>query len=233
MSESSDSLHVFYRYTVPGVAITTWIFFTLPSAFVLRISESSGGAALFVSFLLGSSLVIGWLSYYSLYPLWRGIISSRPLKALNLYPKSTMIAELSDLIEKGKLKLNSQYVWSYFLWNHCSDSIRDRIKGLADFAHSLYLVSLAFVAMPLILVLTTVAWGQYSMFAWTVSALVSGTSTPTLETALLLLSIGLGIYLLYKGKERLSYSQNLELLLFRELRQSVEETLPKLSQQPK
>lgn len=230
MPESQDNLHIFYRFTVPGVAFTTWVFLMLPSSFVLRIGNSLAGSTILVSVLVGASFVIGWLSYYSIYPIWKRLLQAGP-KRLGLYPESQMLTELGKSLPEKKVQWSPEHVWSYFLWNHCPVDLRQRIKSLADYGHSLYLVACSFIVMPLLLALATLLRGQYSTFSWLVGRVVSPESITLLasETVLALLAILLGVYLLLQGRKRITYAHDLQSMAMQEHRAEFEQMLVALT----
>lgn len=204
----------------------------LPYSLVLRISGNLGSATLLVSFLIGLSLVIGWLSYYTIYPVWKSILTSRPLVGFRLYPiASPLYSEMKKSLESAKLAFTPEHAWSYFLWNHADESIRTRVKSLADYGHSLYLVSLAFIVMPIIYSALRLTSGPYSMLSWLTSAFFSGNAATTSlgETILVLLSLLLGAYLLKQGKSRAAYAVDLQVMLFQENRSKVDEVINSLS----
>jgi hypothetical protein len=84
--------------------------------------------------------------------------------------------------------------------------------------------------MPVVFVATTLAWGQYSVAAWIMKTLSPGVISTTSEAVLVTFSAIMGTYLLLRGRERLVYSQDLELMLFREQRHAIEVMLPNLGE---
>lgn len=202
-----------------------------PSGFVLRLSRSLGSATLFVSFLVGLSLVIGWVSYSSIYPLWKRIITAGPLRKLGLFPESAVQRELSEALKLRKITTSPERVWSYFLWRYCPEPIRDRVKGLADYGHSLYLVSCALILMPILYIIARLLRGPYSVLSWLAGNLLSTAASAIIagEATVLVVSMLLGAYLLLKGRERIGYAHDLQQLLYQEQHQELERMLQALT----
>ncbi len=198
----------------------------LPSTFVLRVGANLAGATILVSVLVGASLVIGWLSYFSIYPLWKGALKAG-FNRLKLYPESQVLAELGMSLTERRIRLSPEHVWSYFLWNHCSQDFRQRIKSLADYGHSLYLVACSFIVMPVLLAVATLARGQYSSLSWMISNVLSADSMVILgsEAVLVSLAILLGMFLLLQGKKRIGYAEDLQSLVMQERRKELEQML--------
>lgn len=132
-----------------------------------------------------------------------------------------------------KITASPEQVWSYFLWNYCAEPIRQRVKNLADYGHSLYLVSCAFILMPVLYVVARLLRGPYSVLSWLVGNLGSTASSSVIsgEVVILVLSMVFGAYLLLRGRARIGYALFLQQLLYREQHQKLEQMLQSLTRE--
>jgi hypothetical protein len=223
LSEASSNLHVFYRFTVPGVIFTAWLFMMLPYNLTKRLMTSGAGGALLISIFLGSTVVIGWLAYFTIYPLWKSFLKLPLIKRANLYPPLKVHDEIRMIAEEVGLSLKPEHFWSYYLWNHCHEALRQRVKSLADFGHSLYMVSFTFTILPLIYSVARAAGGQETTLARLIDFVIGNSLQQSLllETFLILMAFPLGFYILMKAKERVEYAAQIQWLTYKENREEI------------
>ena len=174
--------------------------------------------AIFASGILAS----GWMLYFMVYPVWRSL-----LETLNLFPKSPFLPAIQKMMIKSEVK--PEEFWSFFLWNHCRDSIRERVKNLANFGHSLYIASLTFILFTPFYAIFKLALNKMTILELLLERLLPPTLCnnliPAFELAFLISTIIIGFLLLYYGKKRIQYAWNTQLLLFRENLKEIEALL--------
>lgn len=195
---------------------------------------ATGAAALLITVLLGATVVLGWLAFYTIYPVWKRFLTLPPIKKLRLYPQSQVMVEIQKMVDNAKVDIKPKYVWSYFLWNYCNESIRQRVKNLADFAHSLYLVSFGFIILPLLYIVIRILEGSNATLSRLLN-LVADYNLPlalAYESILIFLSILLGAYILEKGKDRIQYAEQIQWLLYKEQKDKLMNIIQKIGITP-
>ena len=226
-----SNLHIFFRYTVTGASITFWLILSLPPSFVREMFLSPNGAIMSTTALLLLVLVIGWASYHAIYPFWRRFLSK-----LNLYPKSLVRDVLTKHLSESKSRVKAREVWSYYLWNYCSRSIRTRVKRLADYGHSLYIVSFAFIFFPVFYILSKslthyetvldhLLYPVSRMYFHDLSLLIA------VEGIMVLVSLIVGTALLKNGKDRIEYAETIQWLILQENKDKVQSVINSLKPQ--
>jgi len=214
----------FFRYIVPGISLVCFVILTIPWQYLEDSISLLDGSLLAVAITSGF-ILLGWVSYHAIYPLWRHLLS-----VLHLYPRSRVICNLKEMIENKNLTPND--FWSFFLWNHCKDSIRERIKLLANHGHSLYMVSFSFFVFPLVYTASKFASDPNTVLAHTFSSLLPENASPSvippLEFFFVMLSCVIGAILLYFGFRRIQYAESIQWLLFKSRGKEISEILQKL-----
>jgi len=220
------NLHVFFRYMVTGTVLTFWLILSLPPFFLQAIFLSTEWTVISTTALLLFVLLVGWASYHAIYPVWRWFLS-RPLSKLSLYPRSQVQDTLAKYISDNKIKAKSREVWSYYLWNYCSDSVRGRIRLLADYGHSLYIVSFAFIFFPVIYLILKCVARHETVLDRLLYLLSNGSSYNLLnlvfiQAMIALLSFIIGAMLLMNGRDRIAYAEAIQWLILRENKSKIQ-----------
>jgi len=220
MSEAADSLHVFYRFAVPGAIVATWLFLLLPSDLVRKLLATPDLGLITITAFLGITVIIGWLSYTTIYPFWKWILSLAIIARLKLYPKPEFLAAMKPILAQAKVEISPEHVWSYFLWTRQREAIIKRVKSLADYGHCLYLVSFTLIFFPLMLLLARVLFGPISTLSYLISLIIPAEplEASLCEAGFLLLAIATGIYTLKMGRARITYAFDLQWIVFVENR---------------
>lgn len=213
---------VFFRYLVPGISLLSFLILTVPWPFLIKEIDLFNGTLLGVLVTSGF-IFFGWMSYHMVYPAWRYL-----LRVLHLYPKSRVVSELRTMLKTDDFKPDD--LWSFFLWNHCKDSIRQRVKLLADYGHSLYMVSFTFIVFPLIYTSLRFAFGPNTVLIHIIIALLPGVRSnviPLMEFLFVILSFSIGVVLLNYGYKRIRYAENIQWLIFKARKDKLQEILEK------
>lgn len=216
----------FFRYLIPGIFLELFIFLAFPREFLRYLINAVDGTVIAV-LVTGVFILFGWVSYHLIYPIWRAL-----LVILHLYPKLRFVNELKKLMVKED-DLKPNVVWSFFLWNHCRDSVRERVKLLANYGHSLYMVSFAFFAFPLIYITSKLFIDSETLLLYLFATLLSSICPniiPYFETLFMAFSLFVGIMVLYFGYERIRYAENIQWLIFNSRREEIMEILRKMNQ---
>lgn len=194
-----------------------FIILAIPSRFLESLINMLGGPIIAV-LITSCSILFGWLSYHLVYPVWRRLLS-----VLHLYPRSLVINNLEKMIKTNDLRPND--LWSFFLWNYCKDSIRERVKTLANYGHSLYMVSFTFIIFPLIYTTSRLAIDPNTLLVYLCTSLlpmeVCPNTIPCLENLLAIFSLSVGTILLHFGYRRVQYAENVQWLIFRTSRDEI------------
>jgi len=235
MSETGiSSLEVLFRYTIPGAVATFWLFFSLPQE-IRRAFTSPNWAIISTSFLL-LVLVTGWALYHIIYPLLRAFLLSNTLTKLNLYPKSRVQVALTEIMQDKKLQIEPRDFWSYCLWSQGSASLRKRVRLLASYGHSLYIVGFTFIFFPITYTFFRLLFGHLTLLSYLLLQFLnamnfSSEHFSTLEGLIVIICILIGILSLRSGKDRIEYAENIQWLAFLENKEKILELVEKISKE--
>jgi hypothetical protein len=213
MSQLPDDISLFFRYTIPGTISVAWIIAATPISFLHAVTISSPGASeILIAFLASMVLVGGWIAYSGFYPLWLAILRrGHVINILRCHQKA-----LEAIKAAGAFGVAPKSVWSYFLWNECKEPIRNRIKTLANYAHSSFMAASGLIIYPIIYFSLRSAISYVSVLDES-SVLLSaslGISGVLLEIFVLLGSTVAGIVIIAEGRRRWIESDAVQLIAY-------------------
>jgi hypothetical protein len=218
----TDPVETFFRYTIPGIIISFFFILSLPFDMIEPALQTPQALVALTAIFAGGIIASGWMLYFVIYPVWRSL-----LETLNLFPKSPFLPAIEKMMIKSKVK--PEEFWSFFLWNYCRDSIRERVKNLANFGHSLYIASLIFILFAPFYAIFRLALNRVTILRVLLEHLLQpnlcNNLVPAFESMFLAFTVLIGLLLLYYGKKRIQYAWNTQLLLFRARLKEIEALL--------
>ena len=208
----ADSVEAFFRYTIPGIITSFFFILSLPFDMIAPALQIPNTLVLLTAIFASGIIASGWMSYFVIYPVWRSL-----LETLNLFPKSPFLSAIEKMMIKSEVK--PEEFWSFFLWNYCRDSIRERVKNLANFGHSLYIASLVFILFAPFYAIFRLVLNKMTILKLLLERLLQpslcSNVVPAFESAFLTSAVLIGFLLLYYGKKRIQYAWNTQWLLFK------------------
>lgn len=232
MSETDISnLEVLFRYTIPGAVGTLWLFFSLPEEMREALTPSNW-ALISTAFIL-LVLITGWALYHIIYPLGRNLLLTSALMKFKIYPKSRVHAALAEKMQGKKMQMLPRDFWSYYLWNHCSTSLRIRVRLLASYGHSLYIVGFAFIFFPIAYTCFRLLFRHLTLFSYLLLQFLtamkfSSENFSILESSVVILCMLIGILSLRSGRDRIEYAENIQWLAFLEKKKQILKLIEKM-----
>jgi hypothetical protein len=232
MSETDISnLEVLFRYTIPGAVGTLWLLFSLPQEMHEALT-SPNWALISTAFIL-LVLITGWALYHIIYPLGRSLLLTNALMELKIYPKSRVQAALAEKMRGKKMQMRPRDFWSYYLWNHCSASLRKRVRLLASYGHSLYIVGFTFIFFPIAYTCFRLLFRHLTLFSYLLLQFLTAMKFSSenfliLEGSAVILCLLIGILSLRSGRDRIEYAENIQWLVFLEEKKQILKLIEKM-----
>lgn len=229
MSEVGVSeVTTFFRYLVPGISSVVLIILALPNMFLKIIVDFLGTTSTAI-LLTGVFIVFGWASYNLVYRFWR-----RFLMCLRFYPNPQVLSRIEKRI--GRNDIGARDFWSFFLWNYCRESIRERVKILANYGHSLYMVSFSFFAFSIFYPISKLLIDSNTFLNYLLSTLLPTSIYFNMVLFLESLFVGSSFLVaslfLYFGYGRIQYAENIQLLILRINNDEISKILEELVKPP-
>ncbi len=232
MSQLPDDVSLIFRYTIPGTIFVTWIVASTPVSFLHAVTISSPGASeIFIAFLASMVLVGGWIAYSGFYPVWLAILRrGHVISALKCHQKASQAIKAA-----GVSGVTPKSVWSFFLWYECNEPIRNRIKTLANYAHSSFMAASGLIIYPLIYLALHSVTNYVSVLNESSELLAVSLGFPEtfLETFVLFGSVVAGFIVIAEGRRRWIESDSVQFLLYSQnperLKEIARSILPGLS----
>ena len=209
---------------MPGIIVSFFFILSLPFDMIEPALQTPQALVALTAIFAGGIIASGWMLYFTIYPVWRSL-----LETLKLFPKSSFLPAIEKMMTKHEVK--PEEFWSFFLWNHCRDSIRERVKNLANFGHSLYIASLVFILFAPFYAIFKLALNSVTILNILLERLLQpslcNNLVPVFESVFLISAVLVGFLLLYYGRKRIQYAWNTQLLLFRTELKEIEALLKK------
>lgn len=216
----------FFRYLVPGISLVVLTMLAVPWQLLSKVVNSMNGSIAAVMFT-SAFILSGWMLYHLVHQIWVGLLGF-----LHLYPRSRVRDYLQEMIKTTDFKPRD--FWSFFLWDHCNDSVRERVKSLANYGHSLYMVSFSFFIFPLSYVASKLLFRSETTLA-RIFEIALSSPYPNLILFLEFLAIAFSLLIatifLYEGYQRIQYAENIQWLILCTRRDEVSRILKKKEQQ--
>jgi len=232
MSETDISnLEVLFRYTIPGAIGTLWLFLSLPQE-MRAILTSPNWPLISTAFIL-LVLIMGWALYHIIYPLGRSLLLVSALMKLKIYPNSKVHLVLAEKMQGKRMQMRPRDFWSYYLWNHCSTSLRNRVRLLASYGHSLYMVGFEFIFFPIAYTCFRLLFRHLTLFSYFLLQFLDAMKLGSenfwmLEGSAVIVCVLIGILSLRSGRDRIEYAENIQWLVFLEKKKRILKLIEKM-----
>jgi hypothetical protein len=123
-------------------------------------------------------------------------------------------------------------VWSFFLWDECSEPLRERVKTLANYAHSSFMAASGLIIYPIVYSILRLLTGYPTVLSRALVLLSAPLEIPAnfLESIVLVGSIATGIIIVFEGRKRWAESDVIQFLLYSEKRERLKGIVERLSE---